>query len=160
MTLGGRASTGDSGMVPEGERVRSRAASECGGAISGSAHRARSLGGLTAEGERASSGGRASSELRMLGRSCRRIGAAGGGVAVTGVSGTVDFGFGPPGAKPRRVDGGGRASLVRRSGEFGAADARPKLSTHRSGGGRSGGHRCERHGRFRVRPTGREASAG
>ena len=90
LPLGGRASTGDSGMVPEGERVRSRAASECGGAISGSAHRARSLGGLTAEGERASSGGRASSELRMLGRSCRRIGAAGGGVAVTGVSGTVE----------------------------------------------------------------------
>ena len=47
-----------------------------------------------------------------------------------------DGGFGPPGTKPRRVCGGGRAGLVRRSGEFGAADARPKLSMHRSGGGR------------------------
>ena len=65
-----------------------------------------------------------------------------------------DFEFGPPGAKPRRVDGGGRASLVRRSGEFGAADAQPKLSTHRSGGGRSGGHRCERHGRGGERNIG------
>jgi hypothetical protein len=58
-----------------------------------------------------------------------------------------DGGFGPPGTKARWVGGGGRASLVRRSGECGAADARPKLSTHRSGGGRYGGHKCERHGR-------------
>ena len=58
-------------------------------------------------------------------------------------------GFGPTGTKSRRGGGEGRAGLVRRSSEFGAADARPKLSTHRSGGGRCGCHRCEQHGRDR-----------
>ena len=112
LPLGGRASTGDSGRVPEGERVRSSAAGECGGAISGSAHRARSLGGLAAEGERASSGGRASSELRMLGRSCRRIGAAGGEVAVTGVSDTGEAAS-VTSAVPGVGDVSGRGGFVR-----------------------------------------------
>jgi hypothetical protein len=59
--------------------------------MAGSAHRARSPGQVAAKGERAAlSGARANLELRMLGRSCRRIGAAVGGVAVTGVSGTVE----------------------------------------------------------------------
>jgi hypothetical protein len=48
--------------------------------------------GAAAEGERASSGGRANLELRMLGRRCRRIEAAVGRVlVVTGaVKGTVE----------------------------------------------------------------------
>jgi hypothetical protein len=35
-------------------------------------------------------------------------------------------GFGPTGTKSRRGGGEGRAGLVKRSSEFGAADARPK----------------------------------
>jgi hypothetical protein len=77
------------GKIPR-QKARAGAAGDCVEALAGSAQRARSPGGVAAKGERASSGGRANLELRMLGRSCRRIGAAVGGVAVTGVSSTVE----------------------------------------------------------------------
>jgi hypothetical protein len=78
------------GMIPR-QKARAGAAGDCVEALAGSAQPARSPGGVAAKGERASSGGRANLELRMLGRSCRLIGAAVvGGVTVTGVSGTVE----------------------------------------------------------------------